>query len=118
MLLGVYCGSLGWQNAIGFSQFDDGITLGCRFEQLEPGDDDLALPLAITWRAQRPAHRMRRNHEARDLHRLEAREKCFDRDDDRRNSVRFQQARNMSHGHVTYGSDGDEQRGVNLVLLE
>ncbi len=72
----------------------------------------------IAWRAERSTHRMRCEHEAWNLHGGEAREKCFDGNDNRWNSVRFQQTRNVSHGHVTDGSDGDEQRGINLFLLE
>jgi hypothetical protein len=88
------------------------------FKQLQSRPNRFPLSFRITRRAYGPSHQMRGQEQSRNRHPsqsiLERLHGYYDRGD----SACFQQPRNVSHGHMTYWSDGHHDSGFDLLLLE
>lgn len=90
----------------------------CLFKQLQSRPNRFPLSFRITRRAYGPSHQMRGQEQSRNCHPPQSVLECLHGYYDCGDSACFQQPRNVSHGHMTYWSDGHQDGGFNLLLLE
>ena len=90
----------------------------CAFQQIEGNQQDVALSFPISRRPHGPSHEMGRNYQSRQVHAVQPIAECGGGNDHAGNARFLQQARNVSHGHVTDRSDRHQHDGVNSLRLQ
>lgn len=96
-------------------QFNHCLPLPGILQQVERSHERCTLLLPVPWHAQGTPHQMRRNDQTRRAHRFQSVTEGGDGDHNRCHAGRFQQTRNVSHGHVTHRSDGHQHGRVDFL---
>lgn len=105
-------------SAVGGREFADGERCVGFLQQRQGGFHDLALALAVVGSAERTAHDVRSDEDPRKLHTLGVVAEGTHEDDHRRDAGGFERPGDMSHGHIADGSDGHQESGIDLVILQ
>ena len=89
---------------------------GRLFQEGERPPDNGQVAVRVVWRSDGPAHQVRRNHQAGEVHSRHAVSKSSHTDDDGGDAGGFHGSGNVSHGHVTDRSNRNQERQIDLGL--